>query len=64
MPRTAEGDKIIAEVMDAFLSGLGKGDVETNVFDSNVRALIWHSTAAWNRTKDSEVDRNGADLKG
>ena len=43
VPRTAEGDKIIADVMDAFLSGLGKGDVETNVFDSHVRDLIWHS---------------------
>ena len=34
--RTAEGDKIVDEIMEAFLSGLGKGDVETNVFDVSV----------------------------
>lgn len=34
--RTEEGDRIVREVMDAFLAGLGKGEVETNVFDSNV----------------------------
>lgn len=36
VPRTAEGDRLVDEVMDAFLSGLGKGDVETNVFDTTV----------------------------
>lgn len=34
--RTDEGDKLVKEIMDSFLSGLGKGDVETNVFASGV----------------------------
>jgi kinetochore protein Mis13/DSN1 len=39
VPRSAEGDKIVGEIMDVFLSGLGKGDVETNVFDTTVCSL-------------------------
>jgi kinetochore protein Mis13/DSN1 len=36
--RTDEGDRLVKEIMDSFLSGLGKGEVETNVFASGVSA--------------------------
>ena len=32
--RTEEGDQLVKEIMDSFMAGLGKGDVDTNVFSS------------------------------
>lgn len=57
--RTAEGDRIVNEVMEAFMSGLGRGDVDTNIFATPVSLKVIRMFGQRRREMQGEKNLRG-----